>query len=458
MRSSLLIASGCAVLVSIAGCAASRPEAALPEPRPLGRELSIPAGSAFQSENVTPPDGASALPDSVSLRDVLVLALQHNPDLAVYAWEIRARDAAALQAGLFPNPTLSTERENFGGSLAADGADRTQTTTQLTVPLELGGQRGGRKRVALLTRDLSGWDYEAARLDVVAETLRRAADLHGAQEHLELASQAKGTAQQMLETVAARADAGKVSPVEVTRARVVVATAEIERARAVQELGAARARLAALWGQLPVNGGIPSFQIDLGESETVPPPDLNALASQLPLNPDLARRDTEVAQREAQLSHERRSRIPTIALGGGYRRFEGTGDHAFVGTLGLTLPLFNRNQGAVRAARFGLSRSEAERRSTETRLHAELAAAHSRLEASYSEMITLQNEVVPAAERTFRDIEEGYRLGKFGFLDVLDAQRTLAELRLQLVGARVHYYHAAADVERLTAAPLLSRF
>ena len=89
-------------------------------------------------------------------------------------------------------------------------------------------------------------------------------------------------------------------------------------------------------------------------------------------------------------------------------------------------------------------------------LQAELAASYSLLKAAYSEVSTLQTEVVPAAEQIFRDVEEGYRLGKFGLLEVLDAQRTLTDVRMQFIHARESYYMAVAEVERLTATPLFT--
>jgi cobalt-zinc-cadmium efflux system outer membrane protein len=52
----------------------------------------------------------------LTLRDALALAVKQSPDLASFSWEIRAREARALQAGLRPNPTFSAELENIGGS------------------------------------------------------------------------------------------------------------------------------------------------------------------------------------------------------------------------------------------------------------------------------------------------------------------------------------------------------
>src|SRR3989337_3662608 len=76
------------------------------------------------------------------------LALMKNPELAAFSWEVRARDAQAIQAGLLPNPEINVEVENFGGSRNFRGFNVTETTIQLSQLIELGGKRSQRRYVA----------------------------------------------------------------------------------------------------------------------------------------------------------------------------------------------------------------------------------------------------------------------------------------------------------------------
>ena len=69
-------------------------------------------------------------------------------------------------------------------------------------------------------------------------------------------------------------------------------------------------------------------------------------------------------------------------------------------------------------------------------------------------MNALRSAVLPGAQQAFDAVTEGYRLGKFGFLDVLDAQRTLIAGGGQYLRALSDYHKAAADVERLIGTPL----
>ncbi|MBA3948799.1 MAG: TolC family protein, partial [Acidobacteria bacterium] len=87
----------------------------------------------------------------VTLREALALALMHSPDLAAFAWEVRAREARVLQAGLLPNPVFSVQAEDLGGSTDAasgQGLLQPQATIQLSQLIELGGKRAARQRLA----------------------------------------------------------------------------------------------------------------------------------------------------------------------------------------------------------------------------------------------------------------------------------------------------------------------
>jgi cobalt-zinc-cadmium efflux system outer membrane protein len=150
------------------------------------------------------------------------------------------------------------------------------------------------------------------------------------------------------------------------------------------------------------------------------------------------------------LSSEKAARIPDVAASVGYVQFEEDGTDAFAVGLGMPLPLFDRNQGNIAAAAYGLLKSDAERSATEVALAADLAAAHAALTVSHQRVAALREKVVPAMEQAFEAAHEGYKQGKFGFLDMLDAQRGLFAAKGALVDALSDYHAAFTDIEGIT--------
>jgi len=433
-------------------CAAAQAQAP-PTPRPLGRDLPVfqpPTGE--EGERQTPafenPVGA------IALRDAVALALLHSPDLAAFAWETRAREARVLQAGKIPNPSLSVLAEDLFASgfdeVEASSAIQRQTTIQLSQLVELGGKRSARKELAALDRDLAAWDYETARIDVFSHVTRAFFDVLAAQETVALTERTMQAVGEVRQSVSARVAAGAVSPIEETRAEISLAAVRVESEQARYLLGAARARLAATWGS--VEAKFLSAVGDLGEVPSLPT--LEELRARLADNPNLARWAAEVSQRQAALALERSKRVPDLEVSAGYRRFDDLGRSALVIGGSISLPIFDRNQGGIEEASNRLSKAYEERRAAEARVATALAEAYGALTSAHAAATALQAAVLPGARQTFEAVNEGYRLGRFGYLDVLDAQRTFISANGQYVRARADYHKATVEVERLIGAPL----
>jgi cobalt-zinc-cadmium efflux system outer membrane protein len=414
------------------------------EPRPLGREIPAPDLS-LESPEVLPSGPAISEPTGdLTLREVLSLALLQSPELKAFAFEVRAREAAVLQAGLLPNPQLGVVAENFGNN-ALQGFDSTAITLQLSQLIELGGKRAARTEATQLARDLAGWDYERERIKVVAETHKAYVEVLSAQVRAALTEQVVDLAEEVAAAVAKRVTAGKVSPVEETKARVATASVRIELTRAERELEAARKRLAATWGSTA-----PRFKRALGVLEAVLPiPSLEQLMERLRRNPELARWATEIAERQAVIGLEETRAIPDLTASFGVRRFDEPADDALVVGISLPLPVFNRNQGAILEAQRRLTKAEEERRATEVRVATALSSAYQTLAGAHAEIIALKAQVLPGAQSAFEAATKGYRQGKFGLLDVLDAQRTLFGTKAQYLRALTDYHQSVAQVEGL---------
>lgn len=404
------------------------------------------ASAAAQQAATAVPSTQDELSGELTLEQALSLATSRSPEIAAAESEVRAREGHLLQAGARPNPELSGTTENLGGDVAKTGG--IQTTLEIGQRVELGGDRAARVAAAAAGRDLGRWDLESRRLDVIGRVTRAFADVLSAQRRVELADDAVRTAEEVRSTVAARVEAGKVSPIEETRADVALATERIERNRTASDLAAARSRLAATWGS--TNARFTSVTGDLDAIPVVPL--LDTVVAQVERNPEVARWTAEIAEREAMLRVERARGVPDVTVGGGYRHFE-LGSNAAIVTASIPLPLFDRNRGAQIEARERIARAQDERRSAVVRLRQLAAESHTSLVRAEAEVRNLREHVVPGAESVYAAVSEGYRLGKFGYMEVLDARRTLAGVRAQFARAQAELHRANADLQRLTAAP-----
>ncbi|MCK5573681.1 MAG: TolC family protein, partial [Bacteroidetes bacterium] len=218
-----------------------------PEPRPLGThyETYVAPAEPAQADSITypreSPTGILTLPRALSL------ALLHNPELAAFSHEIRAAEARALQATLYPNPELGIELENIGGSGSYSGFKSSETTIGLSQLILLGGKRAKATQAAALKGDLAAWDYEIKRLDVITAVRKAFLDVLAAQQSVSLNEDLVELSDQLVKTISKRVRAGKSSPAEQSRARVMLSATQVELQRSRRELEAARRQLAATW-------------------------------------------------------------------------------------------------------------------------------------------------------------------------------------------------------------------
>jgi len=398
---------------------------------------------------IVPSDGvltaAPLFEGEITLNQAVEAALRLSPSLGAAVHSVSAAEARTTQAGLLPNPEFSLETENFGGSGELDGFGVAETTAVISQEILLGGKRRRRRAVAESDQSLADRDLQAARLDVVLRTTSAYYRVLTAQEREALAEELLALAERFAQTVRARVDAGKVSPVEGTRADIEVAQARVRRTRAGRDLKAARIRLAATWGS-----GIVSFDRAVGElPEPKAPPSLDELRSLLLQTPEIVRLEEMILRQQKVLDVESALGVPDLTVSLGPRRFSETGQSAWVAGISLPIPLFDRNQGSRKAAEFELERVRRDAEAIRIDIEAELAAGLERIHAAEQETEIMNHQVVPAAEAAFAATEKGYTEGKFGFLDVLDAQRALFESRSLLLDSREQYALTLTELERL---------
>lgn len=375
---------------------------------------------------------------NLSLAQALQLAATANPDLVVVLREVEAAAASRIQAGLLRNPELSMEMEDTRSS-------RRQTTYWLGQPLELGGKRGARVEAAERSREVAEADFQVQLSALRGAVVQRFYEVLAAQERYRLAQSSMDLAQRGLDVAGRRVIAGKVSPVEETRAKVAASSVRIELTQANADLLNARRRLSALWGN-----PAPRFVQAEGQLEILPfLPALNDLNALLEQAPEVVRAQKETIRRAAMLKSEETKKYPDLILRGGVQRNEAINDNVNVVGLAMALPIFDRNQGNILAARVRVDQARDEQLATDIRLRRDIAQAHERLSAAILEVNYMRDDILPGAQSAVDATTTGFERGKFDFLDVLDAQRTLFAARGQYIRALGEVQRAVAEVESI---------
>jgi cobalt-zinc-cadmium efflux system outer membrane protein len=370
----------------------------------------------------------------LTLAELERMALANNPTLSQASAEIDAAKGRAKQAGLLPNPTVGYSADEVSRGPVIRGGEHGIFAEQ-TIPL--GGKLGLSRRV---------FEREATQAEALRDVQRQrilndvrilyysalAAErrVQVRQNLVNLAAEAVGVSRQLYNTGAADQPDVLASEIEARETQVALETAQNDRFRVWR-------RLAAFVGDRslvprPLDGSIDA-----------PIPELqhDAILQQvLRDSPEVKAAHAAVQRADAALTRARREPVPDLVLRGGprYNRelLEANGqpvgwEAAF--DIGLTIPLFNRNQGAVAESRAELGRVQKEVTRLELSLQARGADAFDEYLTNLRHAETYKTEIVPRAEQSYRLYLARYREMAAAYPQVLVAQRTLFQVSDQYV-------------------------
>ncbi len=388
-----------------------------------------------------------AAPESLNLSDAIEKALTSSPRLKSAASAVAASEGSQVQAGLTYNPEIAIEGENFSGRNQYGGFDSLQSTLDISQVLEVGGKISGRLAVAQEELALAQLGQNLERLNVIHDTTTAYANAVTAQKLLKLTSEQKALADDLYGEVRERVAAAREPLIQRSKAEITLSTAQFAQERAERELNHAKHVLATLWGEHKNN-----FDLDGKEFFILTPPlKEEDVEEKLEESPALQRYLVSQDKTKAQYELEKAMGVPDPRLHIGFRDYRDTSDQALVAGVSFPLPVFNRNQGNVTRAREEMNKAETDKQTARLSM---VSKAHESLEAqinAYRQAESLKTAVLPAAEKAFSLSRQGYSAGKLPYLEVLDAQRTLFEVKEQYITTLKEYHFAKADVERLTA-------
>lgn len=386
-------------------------------------------------------------PSGLSLHDALKAALENSPAFGASVSRTASMKEATNAAGALPNPELSVEAENIGGSGPYEDFDGAEITYGVSQLVELPGKRSGRQAVASGYERKSVYDRDAARLDLIQNVVVAYAAAVKAEADLKILENERVLASSVYENVTVKVDAGKEPPIQKKKAAIALSSSEMALERARRSMDTAKTVLANLMGGqadamtlLPET--LPAMKTPLGLAE---------YAAMIDVSPEYRGFDAMIEAAQSNLSLEKASAVPDPTIGIGVRDFREDDEQALVAGVSFPLPVFDMNRAAIRRAGHDYNAAMLDKADGRLKAETKLAQAYESFVNAYQEHQVLKDNIVPGAENAFRFAQEGYRAGKFPYLDILDAQRTLFEAKKQLNQTMLDYYTAMAEIDRLTA-------
>lgn len=384
--------------------------------------------------------------DILTLPGAIQRAIDESPYLKSLRSQIEAAEGAEVQSSYQPNPELSFEAENIIGTGEFSGVDAAEFTFEVSQTLEKKDKRLARQDVAKAIKEQINNVYLAARLTIERDVHIAYANVLSEAESVKLAIEQEKLAKNVLKTVSKRVKAAADSEIQKSKADVAHAMSVIAREQHKQQLAIAKATLARFWGASELN-----FSLDHSHFYALKPPETLIHYQQFLMRaPDIQGLQYLKSEKQSLLKLEHALAKPDPNISFGLRDFRESGDQALMIGVSIPIALHNQNKGNIVKAQAQLHQADNESQQTIRSLEQQLSENWQAWSMAYAEASRLKQSLLPAAEKSFALARSGYERGKFPYLEVLDAQRTLFDARSQYHDALKRYHAARAHVERLT--------
>ena len=381
-------------------------------------------------------NAGAALP-AVTLQTALAQAMERNPSLRAAQQAVAASEGAMIQSQARPNPELAFSQEDTRRATRS-------SSLQWNQPIEVGGKRAARMKVAEHGVELARAELDAARAALRADVRAAFVGLLAAQQRVQLNEKTLTIAAQARDAAAKRVIAGKAAPLEETKAQVAESSAQLALTQAQSGLRVARQQLALLWGGSGMAVG--EAMGDMVQLPQLPPQD--QLLQKVEHSAQVIRAQQAYLQAKSTAELERAKRLPDPTVSVGIKRAEEAGRNQLLLGVSIPLPILDSNRGNQLQALRLADKAEDELQAARQQAQSQLLQNYEHLQTSRAQTVQLQSKVLPGAQSAYEVAAKGFSLGKFSYLDVLDAQRTLAEASGLYLDQLVATHRAAADITR----------
>jgi cobalt-zinc-cadmium efflux system outer membrane protein len=365
------------------------------------------------------------LDNALSLDHVEQLACENNPTLVQARAQIDGTLGKALEAGLWPNPTLGYQAEKIGSQGTA------------------GEFQGGfiqQEFVTAQKRRVSREKYlaraKAAEFLALAQQYRVINDIRrlywrtvGAARLVTIHEQILRNSEDRLATSEEKFNVGQANAVDVRRARIQVQRAKLELRMVTNDRDQTRRELSAFVGA----GSLSEALVDLLDQQLPEIAWESALTYTLSESPELREASATLESDRITIDRERRQPIPNIFVKGGPGYDYTQGQTVANVQVFFQAPIWDRNQGTIQQAQADFNRQQAEIRRIQLRLERDLSLHFKQYLTSLQHVVAYQSDVLPEAEGAYQARLDAYKQRRETWSNVLDSQMELYQRQIEYV-------------------------
>jgi cobalt-zinc-cadmium efflux system outer membrane protein len=436
----------CLILLSLA-----------PEPigaqQPAGERKSMPALRSYlfdvlpaqqQTKSATPQK------KDLTLADAIDVFLQQNLEIVAARYEIETAEAEKLTARLRPNPEFDASFDDLPLDFSGPFFKEQEISYGISQTIELGGKRRKRINAANANAELARANFQVTMWQLTDDLKRKFYAVVLAADLLRLAEDNEKTFGEILRHSTELVQQGEIAGLDLRRIEVekLKFDTDIANSRRDYEVSLRDFRV-ALGGDYKVRDVSVSGALDYKAYQFV----LAELRDKsLASRPDLKAAQISEFAADSDIKLQDAQRIPNLSVGVGIKRI--VVDNLYSFGFGITLPIFDRNQGERVKALIQKKRAQNDQKILTNTVLSDVDKAMASFEAQKRRVELYNSGVLSKVEEIQNLTEFSFKAGESTVLDLLDAIRTRRETLANYYQTLADYQTALLDLELATATPL----
>lgn len=414
--------------------------------------VAVVLGTFFSGGLSKAQDADPLLHKMLALPELIQEALARNPEIVVARKRWEASSHRIVQARTLDEPTLSVQWWNAPESFNLGRADNTIIGLSQKFPFP--GKLALREAVVGRSADMAEQALRAKERELIARLKQAYYDLFLAHKAIQIHAEQMDLLKQFVEIANAKFRTGKGSQVDVLKAQVELSTLHQQLPVLEQRRDSAQGVLNQLLDRDPRFPLAPPQEPREGRFDR----DLEDLyRAAAAARPELRAADFAVQRNEQSRALALREYYPDISVD--VQRFQNyQTPNGFGAMVSINLPFAfwakPKYDAAVQEAGAAVAAARAEQRTLENLTRFQIRDLLAKIRANWEVAVLYRTTVLPQAEQGVEAARAGYRTGRAGFLDLIEADRAWREFRLEYYRALVEREHRLAELEQVIGADL----
>lgn len=401
---------------------------------------------------------AQQVAGTLTLKEAEQRFLERNLSLIAERYNIDMAQAQVLQAKLFDNPVISLEQNVYNrlNGKYFDFGKEGEAVVEIEQVIHLAGQRNKQVRLEKINKEIAEYQFEEVMRTLRQELNEKFIEVYFLSKSIGIYEREVNSLQTLLAGMKIQQEKGNISLMEISRLESMLFSLKKEKNEQENDLLTTRGELNLLLNfpgdaqvQLSLDEEVLQ-QLDLSQLSFA---DLKAIINERP-DQKIARSTVNASRTNLKL--QKSMAFPEFSVKGNYDRVGNFINDYFAIGVSLSVPIFNRNQGNIKAARFSIQQAGVEQEHAANRADMELFTAYTSLEKAIQLYQSTNMDLERNFEKLITGVNENFTKKNISLLEFIDYYDSYKETCIQLYEIRKNVFFAMENLNTVVGQNILN--